>query len=330
MALAPKFLLLGCFALSSCAQNTVRLESASSVSQMAATVAKDARSYFGGLGERRREANVALVASHPSCRWGNNLLLLIPNDFSRHRVRCANGSYDIPRGFRGVPMSLRGIPEETLSLAVTQLAVVTAYERALLSALEAKPSQLFDDLAFAAAAAGSIPGDLAKFGLPKNIIGTEQAKAAQDLVALIDQLREEAEKVEAVREVVKREGGKVPIALDALSHQLVRLGRLYDAQSGVIEEAALTSAYEAEASRLSFDERRRFVAAIATARGAREEANARIKPLQTAISELKAADVHLRDALAGEFNPKDERRIRELNRKRLLSVVSLIAGLLPA
>ena len=62
-------------ALTACAANTVRLERAGTVSTQAKSVIVGVSAYVADVQARRREANVALVASNPSCDWRNAIIV---------------------------------------------------------------------------------------------------------------------------------------------------------------------------------------------------------------------------------------------------------------
>lgn len=315
--------------LAACAQNAVGVQSASSVAQLSSGVVRDVRAYFGGLAERRRESLVALVASDPNCRWGNSVQILVPIDTRVSAAPlCARGT--LPAGYIAERLPLRGLPEEALQLATSELALVAAYHGALGSALEQQPSRFSEDLFFAVDLAAAVQTDVAKLaGTPIRFVSPEQATAARGLVTLVDTLRTEARQLDQVRAVVAREGVRVPLALNALQAQLVQAGRTIDTNSSLIGETGLTRYYNANAATLSYDERRRMLTAIAAAGEGSDQAQARIRPLLQAIVALRQSDRQLRDALLGRYTPQMQRQIALLNRKRLLQVVSLIAGLVP-
>ncbi len=312
-----------------CAENTVRVQAASTVAQLSTSVVRAVRTYFTTLGERRREALVTLLASDPNCRWGREAHIIVGRTTSADLSRlCADR--EAPDGST-FALNLRGYPEEALKLATSELALITAYHSALAAAVENEPTRFAEDLFFAVDLAGAIQTDVAKIvGTQLNLLSAEQVTAARGLITLIDTLRTEARQVAEIRAVVAREGAAVPAALTQIEAQLTRAESLIGTNSELMEQIGRDRGYAAEASRMTFEERRRMLSSIAAAAEASDDAQGRIAPLKRAIAELRKADEELRGALEGRYTEEMKRQIVRLNRQRLLQVISSIAGLIPA
>jgi len=120
--------------LSACAADIVRLEHAGAVSTQATATVNAARAYLFDVQARRREANIALVASDPGCSWGSSVTTdtawLPPRSFCDVR--------GIPEN-RRVKISLRPVSEEALKGIAVTIAGIAAYQGALADVLDEEP-----------------------------------------------------------------------------------------------------------------------------------------------------------------------------------------------
>ncbi|MBV2149813.1 hypothetical protein KRZ98_16325 [Sphingobium sp. AS12] len=314
--------------LSSCAADVLRLEYAGQVSTQAGALVQSAKGYVADVKARRREANIALVASDPSCSWGDVLVI-------DRRWRPPAGLCDLA----GVPperqerIDLRPLSQDALKTITVAIAGVAAYQAALADVLEDKPPDAKEAINSAIGSLSTASSDINRIAGEKlfdlGVLTSDRAKAVVDLIGTLVALQQTSLKVNAVRAVVAEKDSK-PL-LSALDDGVTKLAALQDANSASRLLFALDLAYGRERANADFVGRREWIRQIAAAAddspGARE---ARIAALRSALTQLAAIDMKLRQALAGEFSKADRQRIARENRAQILGILSQVAAIFPA
>lgn len=320
--------------LGACAGKALIVQEATSAAELAAEANHEVEEYFSNLHAQRRDAMVALVASHPNCRWGSDVTIYVRQPQAavvKDAPLCLADGQAAPTGYSPVRIQLsRGGVSDAYELAATQVAVITAYESALLAALDQKPRKIFDDLSFALALATKVPVTAGKLaGTDLAPLADAQAAAAGDLIQMFSALQQEADQATQVRLKMQEQGNRIQPALTDLTKMVQQLPIVSGQLSSQIEELGLETAYSAEAGRIGFDQRRTFISAIAAAQLARMSATARAQPLLEAIAKLQRIDTELQAALTGNYSEEQRRRVVALNRSRLISVIGHITDLIP-
>jgi len=322
----PVWLLL--LALSACAANVVRLEHASAVSTQATATVNAANAYLADVRARRREANIALVASDPHCGWGD--FVTTDTEWAPPRGFC--DVKGVPAG-RQVRVSLKPISEEALKGLTVAIAGIATYQAALADVLDDKPDDAKAGITDAIDKLSTASSDINRIAGEKLIdlgpLTGDPAKAVIELVGTLAALEQTNMKVESVRHVV---AGVAPGPLYGdLKTGLTKLADLQDANSTARQRFALEEGYAQEVGKLSFADRRDWIRQIAAA--ADEDASvrkARLAVLTGVVDKLATSDGSLRNALAGKFTPEERRRIARENRTQILGLLSKVAALFPA
>lgn len=322
------FIYAACLTLSACAANTVRIEQAGTVSTQAKQTTVAVNAYVADVQSRRREANVALVASDPSCGWGDQIT--VDTQWDARRGLCDVAGLPQPRR---ATISLRPISAEALRPVVTSVAGVATFQAALAQVLDEKPVDAKAEIDGAIETLSTAASDINRIaGEPlidlKTLTG-ETAKGVSALIGALVEMQQTELKVRKVRAIVDRTDTSG--LYSNLETAVTDLSRLQAGNSAARLRDALDLVYARDAERLDFAQRRELVRQIALARDeANDDGAARAAVLVDAIGKLKASDLELRRALAGEFTPEKRRQIARANRKQAFALLSKIAAVFPA
>lgn len=321
-------ILMVMFALTSCAANVVRLEHTGEVSTKAKAVTEAVDAYVVDVQARRRAANVALVASDPSCTWGDEIVVDTMWDGKR-------GLCDVdglPQA-RRLSMPLRPISAAAIRPVAQAVAGIATFQAALAAVLDAKPVDAKAEIDGAIGTLSTAATDLNRIAGGKVIdlgpLTGDTGKAVVGLVGALIEIQQTELKVRKVDAIVRRTD--TARLYSNLSSAVTRLDRLQGRTSTANLRDALDRVYARDAERMDFVQRRELVRQIAEARDVAEETDAlRLKTLTDAIKELADSDVKLRRALNGDFPPEERRRIAKENRAQALALLSKIAAVFPA
>jgi formate dehydrogenase maturation protein FdhE len=319
---------LSCVALTACAADVVRLEYAGQVSTQAGALVVAARTYTKDVEARRRDANIALVASDPSCNWGDTLII---DDQWRPPAGLCDLKH-VPKT-RWTTLDLRTVSPKALETITTAIAGVASYQQALAAVLDDKPPDAKEAIDGAIETLTTATTDINRIAGEKLFdlgpLTSDRAKAVVGLVSTLIALQQTNLKVKRVRAVVADQDSEPLLA--ALEQSVGRLAGLQDANSAARAQFALNTAYLSERSKASFAERREWIRKLADAS---DEGDAvrkvRIAALMNAIAKLRSTDETLRKALAGQFSKADRQRIARENRTQIAGILSQVAALFPA
>lgn len=298
-----------------CAGNAVRVEHAGEVAAAGSAATAKTGVFLDTLRAARREANVALVASDPSCRWGPQIV-----------IRGGGGSgtalcVDRPIPARGdFVYSLAAIRDADLRPTLTLLAALSAYVDAVDAIVGGHGEEAHDNLAEALRGALAAQADVAAALGSRPLLSVEQADSAGKLIDMIGELHAEAGKVRRLRVVVAGQKVRVETLAGALKAQVKRwtdLSLRGDLQSTALAYARAHAAWEASGPH-EFAERRDRIAALDAQQTRVDSADALARCTGQALDELAAADRTLIDALAGRYSAADRRQLARVTRARLL------------
>lgn len=314
--------------LTACAADTVRLERAGTVSTQARAVTIGVNAYVADVQARRREANVALVASDASCDWGD--AITVDTQWNGRRGLC--DVTGLPAARRAT-ISLRPVSAESLRPIAMSVAGVATFQAALAEILDTKPVDARAEINGAIETLSTAASDINRIAGEKLVnlgpLTSDRGTAVAELVGTLVELQQTNLKVRRVAAIVDR----VDTArlYDDLRVAVTGLRRLQDGNSADGIRDALDRVYARDAGRLDFTQRRDLVRQIAAARDeAGDAGDARLDALTDAIDQLASSDVQLRRALAGEFTPEVRRSIARENRKQAFGLLTKIAALFPA
>lgn len=320
--------LIALMGLSACAADIVRLEHADAVSSQATATVKAANSYVADIQTRRREANIAMVASDPSCSWGD--YVTTDTDWTPPLGFCEVTGVPAARLLR---ISLRPISEEALKSLTVAVAGIATYQAALADILGQNKVDAKAGITDAIEKLTTASADISRIAGTKLVdlgpLTGNSAKAVIDLISTLVALQQTNLRVDEVRTVVAG-FGQTMIYSD-LKTGLSNLTRLQATNSTARQRFALESAYARDLSKLDFSARRERVREIAAA--ADEDLslrNTRLEAMSKVVDELTKTDKSLHDALAGKFSAEERRRIARDNRTQILKLLSDVAALYPA
>jgi hypothetical protein len=324
--------------LTACSANTLRVESAGSVSAASTAMVTQARETLAFTRARRDEANTTLVASDRSCSPGAALLLLRRGpDWtpSTPRAPLCAATATPPLGYVTQRMDLSSISDETLKPTLLMIAAVADYGSALSKIVERPDADIAEELnalAGKASEASVLANALLGTSLPSatQLLATDQAQAALALLQFAERLSAEARRVRDIRAVVRNHGAEIDALIPRLRDQLTRWLRLSAEGDAQIYVGNLQRVYREQRDTMDFDGRRALVRLINDARLQVEAVQLRQRALDQALTTFQEAQTQLREHLAGNFTPQERARIAQLNRRRMIEALGLVARAISA
>jgi hypothetical protein len=315
-----------------CANNAIRLDTASSLQIRSREAVAATAAYFDAVEQRRREAAAALVASDPSCLPATPLRIQVPNAYAiGHAPLClADGAPD--PGYTAFEIDIGSTPRSVLEPRIALLAAISDYADALATILEVPGS----DVSVKITAFTDQADRLARFtnfvagtDLPNvnAAAASEQGKSLVALIAFANELAREARQTRDVRALVAARGYVVDRALASLSTQLSTWGKGAARNADDLYANALLRTYIRNRATLSPDQREQLAARVFTAREAARQGPERARQVADAIELAAKAQVELRDALAGRLTPEQRRAAARLNIDRITRALGLIASI---
>jgi hypothetical protein len=319
-----RYTALGFLLLSGCAADQLRLDQAGDVSTQAKATVAAANSYTAQVQRRHREAAIALVASDPTCDWGD--YLTIDSQWDGERGLCDVGG--VPTS-RQVKIDLRPISQQGLTVVTEAVAGLAAYQGALAAVLDNKPDEAKDSLLTAIQTLSTVSSDIDRVVGAKAIdlgpLTGGQAGPITTLIGTLIEMQQTDLKAKKVQAIVAKTSSTA--LFEALKGGVAKLDTLQDANAATERYFALDKIYSREHAALDFPARVQLVRDLAAASDDMNDGpTAHLKVLADAIDKLAASDAKLRDA----FSREGRKKIAQQNRTQLVSILSEVAAIFPA
>lgn len=309
--------------LSGCGANTLRLESAATVSTSSTAVVDASRAALVEHRLRRARANAVIVASDPSCTGA----IVVHIRIGSTGALCA----DEP-GPQGTTIALdtRPIADASVQPTLVMIAALADYAAALDKTLGAPNRDIAAELAALAAKAGearALAEALFGAGLPKipTDLAGDQAKSAIKLAQFASDLAQEAGKVRRVRAIVAARDAEVG-AISAELQKQVRDWVAFARTDANDTTSRLRTVYNGQIrNSRPFEQRLAFVELLQSARVDENQVEARGKAMEAAVVLLGNSRATLARHLKGDFTETERRRIAAIEGKRIAEALRLLA-----
>jgi len=320
-------------ALTGCAANAVRLETARTAQASSRAAVEAAATYFNAVEQRRREAAAALVASDPSCLPATTLRIQVPlaAGATAGAPLCVEGTEPVP-GYTAYDIDIGPSPRAALEPRIALLAAVADYADALATILD----QPAADVSAEVTAFADQLDRLARFSnfvagtdLPgiNAAVASEQGSSLLALIAFADELAREAHQTRDVRALVVAQGDAVDRALASLGDQVTLWGQGATGNADDLYGNALFRTYLRHRASLTPEQREALANRIFVARETAREGPARAAAIADAIDLAATAQADLRMALAGRLTADQRRAAARLNIDRITRALGLVASL---
>ena len=323
--------------LSACTADLERKSATRAFDAQAEVVAARGATYISEVQTRRRNANVALVASDPSCRWGPTVW--VRDNWSAPKIGGAPSSLCGEMGAVGFH-EVRLTSVDATPLA-PQLSALVLYQKALADVVSKSPADAQSSLTEAIRTLTAVSGDFSRDRTYKRLYlarGRQTSLMRPPICSMfLIQMRSTHLQVAEVKEIAGR--FDAPAYFANLRWSVARLGNLYDENSVARITAALDRVVALEALRKTgeqdepavfYNARRDLIEGVAIAQDMRQSPSARVKPLTDAIDALEKLDSSLRENLAGHFSATQRKEISRKNRAQVVDILGKVAAIFPA
>lgn len=327
-------------ALAGCAAQTVLVGDTRSFVTSANAAGDKAAAFFAEARRRQLEANVLLVASDPSCRWGPYLYLRL--DPGPAGGLCASGPAADGSTFR---YPLRPISAEAGAPAAQLIAALGAYVGELaklddayvpefqqtVDDVKARLSKLEDVLG----GLGALdPKGLGAAGAALKAAGARYAAPADAVAGLLDffgGLAKDTTDAAAIRKYVEGNGDRFEAAADALAvgMQAWNVGVATTA-SQVAYDSLVVGTNRALGETADFERRRALLTQLVRAVQDRQAGDAGFDAAARLLSDLKAQHAALRAFAAGKPSPADRARIAKVQEEQAWQFLGRVGDLASA
>lgn len=321
--------------LAGCATNATRLGRGKALGVAGAGAATATAGFIDRVRVARENANIALVASSPTCAWGDRIILRGDDP------RGTDGTLTCrPRGQAANPaagdqvVSLRPIPPQALRPTTDTLAALVAYLDAVNAVMAGESpdvaSKVGDALGYAIKAQAGLNAVLkAHLAVIPALTDAQQA-AITDLAKLVNELAAERHKARQLENLVARQNAVVRPLIDSLDRQVALWGAASLEGDVQLADASLTAAARqlGDGQPADLASRAALIRMIIEGRRTTAAVPAVIAEVHNSLKEMADAQ----DTLVAAYtaNPgwtKAERaRQAQLNRKRLLGALEAIAA----
>jgi hypothetical protein len=321
--------------LPGCALNALRVDYASKVATHGELVAVASTQFLDRVDEARTKISVEMIAADPICAASPALFRRQPDlAGAASGWLCAAPGSDAAAN--ASPLSLRPLAPE-LEPTVELIGSLGEYSEALSDIVEADVADASKPLTDALGLARAAEGTLRAIASGPTVVPAADDKrltALTGFITFIGQLRGEAGKVKAIRQVLaENPGGAAPL-IAALREHLELFNNEMKADNGLrsgISGALLRRVVDARPP-ASIEVRRKAAETYyALQQSARSQT--RFYPaLGDALDKLETVDADLRRVIVDnpKLSVKERRRIAELNRQRITEALNHITAVITA
>lgn len=283
-----------------------------------------AAGFFDLARHRQLEANALLVASEPSCRWGNALMLR--TDFASGASSLCLSDEEIAAGVEGRRYSLKPIDPRTARPAMELIGALAAYVGELSQLTDPYEPRFGVAVADATGALQDLQATLAASGGPVMPDLTEPAGAIADLLdyfAELALLRGQAAGIEAV---VLRDGDRFDAAVAKLADVMaVWKTGVVESADQVADEALLTGVNRTLAQTEDFEARRLLLLQMLDTIETRSAAGIAYDEAATLLDQIASEHAGIRRLLADDPDPAQAARIRKAQADQIMGIISRLA-----
>jgi len=330
----PYWLFIAAFAaLSGCATNALRVDSARSVASQGRIATQASRGFLAHVDLVRREANIELVVADPACHTQPALVRKTPLLRSAQEAGwlCVvpGRTQDTSEKFSVLPLG----PQLNSTLDLVES--LSSYAEALSEIVDEAPSDpmkpLIDALETARSVQRLIQATAGSGTGPVPAVDDPRLVAVTGFVAFLDELSAEASRVDRLRKrVLLREGATKPM-IDVLRADLNGWNRSR-AGDQLLRKTVTDAIVERTVDRrppASFEERRTALYNQYTLLDHHEASLELYKALNTVLDELQNSDEQFRSLLKPNptLDDKQRRKRAEITRQRLVRALDAVTAL---
>lgn len=337
----PTMLALSAALLAGCATNTGRLDRGETLVSSGTTATVATAVFFGRVRAAREDANVALVASSPTCPWAEQIVVRSDDPPSRqpHAARndgllnCRARGEAVNTAAGDQVVSLLPVSEQALRPTIDTIEALVAYLDAVNTVMAAgtpDATKLDDALGYASKAQAGLNTVLkSKLAVIPTLTDDQQA-AITGLFKLINDLAAEQHKARQLENLVARQNIEVGGLIRSLDQQVRKWGQASLEGDTQLADASLIAVGRrlGEGQPADPASRATLIRMMIEAKRTTEAAPIVIAAVHAALGDMASAQ----DALVAAYtaNPgwtKDERaKQAKLNRRRLIGALKAVAA----